>query len=322
MRKNDIDSIISNVLNEEFDKRSNLLFEKKVKKDIDEKLVGKQHKIDKNKNGKIDAEDFKMLKKGKSEVKEKLVGKQSKIDKNKNGKIDAEDFKMLKKGKKSVKMTEESLISFIEDIINEADGDTFTKKPKSLTDVESLLKKSKSENEKNLKDVNKKMKEYVKYGSNGEYLENPNTYPKSNMQLKKSDIMGYRTDKNEDEYLENLGKGPGMENLIYDEVDPNEDWMKDTIEGSSRTGNNPKWANAVETDVNEKMNTKRKNNYYGAEKKRAYQKSQDVNIVKNADKRPDFVRKMKGESIEKNNSALNEEFNKMKNLINYNKITQ
>lgn len=322
MRKNNIDSIISNVLNEEFDKRSNLLFEKKVKKDIDEKLVGKQHKIDKNKNGKIDAEDFKMLKKGKSEVKEKLFGKQSKIDKNKNGKIDAEDFKMLKKGKKSVKMTEDSLISFIEDIINEADGDTFTKKPKSLTNVESLLKKSKSENEKSLKDVSKKMKEYVKYGSNGEYLENPNTYPKSNMQLKKSDIMGFRTDGAENEYIENLGRGPGMHNLEYDEVDPDDNWITDTIEGSSRTGNNPKWANAVETDVNKNLNKVRKNNYYASEKKRAYQKSQNVNIVKDADERPDFIKKMKGESIEKNDLVLNEEFNKMKKLINYNKITQ
>ena len=350
MNKNNIDSVINKVLNEEFNKRSNLLFEKKMKKDIDEKLVGKQSKIDKNKNGKIDAEDFKLLNKGKKEVKEKLVGKQSKIDKNKNGKIDAEDFKLLKKGKKSVKMTEEELVSFIENIVNEnneiklggstitmtedelvsfvkdivyeAKGDNLTKKPKSLTDVESLLRKSKSENDKNLKDVGKKMTEYIKYGSNGKYVENPDSYPQSNMQLKKSDIVGYRMDDAEEEYVENLGRGPGMENLVYDEVDPNEEWMTDNIEGSSRTGNNPKWANAVETDVNKKMNTKRKNNFYGSEKKRAYQKSQDVHIVQNADKRPDFIKKMKGESIEKNDVVLSEEFNKMKKLINYNKITQ
>ena len=350
MNKNNIDSVINKVLNEEFNKRSNLLFEKKMKKDIDEKLVGKQHKIDKNKNGKIDSEDFKLLKKSKSEVKEKLVGKQSKIDKNKNGKIDAEDFKLLKKGKKSVKMTEEELVSFIENIVNEnneiklggstitmtedelvsfvkdivfeAKGDNLTKKPKSLTDVESLLRKSKSENEKNLKDVGKKMTEYIKYGSNGKYVENPDSYPQSNMQLKKSDIVGYRMDDAEEEYVENLGRGPGMENLVYDEVDPNEEWMTDNIEGSSRTGNNPKWANAIETDVNKKMNTKRKNNFYGSEKKRAYQKSQDVHIVQNADKRPDFIKKMKGESVENNDVVLSEEFNKMKKLINYNKITQ
>ena len=142
------------------------------------------------------------------------------------------------------------------------------------------------------------------------------------MQLKKSDIVGYRMDGAEEEYVENLGRGPGMENLVYDEVDPNEEWMTDNIEGSSRTGNNPKWANAIETDVNKKMNTKRKNNFYGSEKKRAYQKSQDVHIVQNADKRPDFMKKMKGESVENNDVVLSEEFNKMKKLINYNKITQ
>ena len=65
MKKNDIDSLIEKILIEETSKRANFLFEKKVKKDIDEKLVGKQNKIDKNKNGKIDSEDFKLLKKGK-----------------------------------------------------------------------------------------------------------------------------------------------------------------------------------------------------------------------------------------------------------------
>ena len=34
---------------------------------VNEKLVGKQHKLDRNKNGKIDAEDFKMLRKGRKD---------------------------------------------------------------------------------------------------------------------------------------------------------------------------------------------------------------------------------------------------------------
>jgi hypothetical protein len=287
MKRNDIDSIISSVLNEEFNKRSNLLFEKKVKKSVDEKLVGKQ----------------------------------SKIDKNKNGKIDSEDFKLLKKGKNKVKMTEEGLISFIEDIINEAETDFSYKKPKSLNDVETLLKKSKKENESNLANVGKKMKEYLKYGSNGKYVENPDSFPKTNGQLKKGDIMAYRMDDSEEEYLEELGRGPGMENLVYDEMDPDEDKLKDYIEGSSRTGNNPKWANSVETDVNDRVNKRRKNNYYGSEKKRAYEKSQDVHIVQNDKGRPDFIKKMQGESVQ-NNEVLSEEFIKMKKLINYNKITQ
>jgi hypothetical protein len=52
--------------------------------------------LDKNKNGKIDKEDFKMLR-SKKEVKEELKGGQTKLDANKNGKIDKEDFKLLKK---------------------------------------------------------------------------------------------------------------------------------------------------------------------------------------------------------------------------------
>ena len=58
---------------------------------VNEALKGDQHKIDANKNGKIDAQDFKKLRG------EELKGNQHKIDKNKNGKIDAHDFKLLRK---------------------------------------------------------------------------------------------------------------------------------------------------------------------------------------------------------------------------------
>jgi hypothetical protein len=77
------------------------------KKEVGEELKGNQKKLDKNKNGKIDAEDFKLLRK-KKEVKGELKGNQKKIDKNKNGKIDAEDFKLLRK-KKDVKEWVENL---------------------------------------------------------------------------------------------------------------------------------------------------------------------------------------------------------------------
>lgn len=68
--------------------------------DQNEELKGGQKKLDKNHNGKIDAQDFKILKgEKKKEVKEELKGNQTKIDKNKNGKIDSEDFKLLKSKK-------------------------------------------------------------------------------------------------------------------------------------------------------------------------------------------------------------------------------
>jgi hypothetical protein len=65
MKTNLIDTMIHNVLNEEFNKKNTSIYESEMKKKIDEKLVGKQSKIDKNKNGKIDSEDFKLLKKNK-----------------------------------------------------------------------------------------------------------------------------------------------------------------------------------------------------------------------------------------------------------------
>ena len=111
-----------------------------------------------------------------------------------------------------------------------------------------------------------------------------------------------------------------MENLVYDEIDPDDKWLSDNIEGSSRTGNSKEWANTDKTDVNDRMNKKRKNNYYALEKERAYQKSQDVHLVKDEKPRPSFIKKMK-ESLDKN-PILVEEFSKMQKLINYNKKTQ
>jgi hypothetical protein len=45
------------------EKEHNSLFRSQVKEEDDKNLTGKQHKIDKNKNGKIDAHDFKLLRK-------------------------------------------------------------------------------------------------------------------------------------------------------------------------------------------------------------------------------------------------------------------
>jgi hypothetical protein len=67
-----------------------------AKKTTKEELIGGQKKIDKNHNGKIDAQDFQILRGQKNEVKEALIGGQKKIDKNHNGKIDGQDFKILR----------------------------------------------------------------------------------------------------------------------------------------------------------------------------------------------------------------------------------
>jgi hypothetical protein len=99
----------------------------------EKKLVGNQKKIDANKNGKIDPEDFKLLrskkdskKTEKKEVKE-LVGNQKKIDANKNNKIDPEDFKLLR-SKKDSKKTEKKEVKEWVNRLAENNFHSFTSK--------------------------------------------------------------------------------------------------------------------------------------------------------------------------------------------------
>jgi len=100
-----------------------------------------------------------------AELDEKLYGNQSRIDKNKNGKIDSEDFKMLRKESK-VYFTESEMIDIIEKIVNEEKKKG--KAPSAQNILKSSLNLSKKENDDYIKSVAKKMKEYLKDGSKGE----------------------------------------------------------------------------------------------------------------------------------------------------------
>lgn len=82
-----------------------------------EELKGGQKKLDKNNNGKLDKEDFKLLR-SKKETKEELKGKQHKLDANKNGKIDKEDFKLLKSKKSSKEEVKEGGEKWIQKAIH------------------------------------------------------------------------------------------------------------------------------------------------------------------------------------------------------------
>jgi len=260
---------------------------------------------------------------------ERLRGNQSKIDKNKNGKIDAEDFKMLRKNDKpkgSVKLSESEIIDLIEKIVLEQKEETksnikTTEKPKGLAAYEKAVKGSKRENDDYIKSVAKKMKDYLKDGSKGEYEENPKHFPKSNGQIEKMKKVAYEVSKDGEEFLDDYMR-PGMENLDYDELHPNEDWMKDNIEGSSRTGNNPDWANAEETDLGEKLNKKRKENKFAKARRMAANKSPQPVVSDKSGEQGEGVH-IKLESTEpKTEKKLNEEFEKMKSLISYDRKTQ
>jgi len=376
-----------------------------------ESLVGGQKKLDKNKNNKIDAEDFKLLRKskkkggetdeemeegnaftgalakakekgedefnvdgkkyhvkeGRKSVNEKWKGK---VDVEKSGeygdmsieeinsaikKLKAKNEKTKEAGKKvsqadrtkmsqlyfakrskqgwkgkgtaavkeSIKLTENELISLIENIVKEQKAGMKTLgKPKGLTKYEQVHKADGKENDEYLKMVTKKMKDYLKDGSKGDFEMNPGHFPKGNGELAKMKKKAYIPSGAVQDYTDNF-TAAALENLDYDGINPDEEWVSDNVEGSSRTGNNPKWANAVETDVNKKRNKIRKDNLLGKLKRKAYNKSpQPIVNDKSGENEGDKIM-AKLESVNpKESKKLNEEFDKMKNLISYNRKTQ
>jgi hypothetical protein len=256
---------------------------------------------------------------------EKLVGKQKNLDKNKNNKIDAEDFKMLRgeskeRVKKSITMSESDLVSFIERIIKEELKTTT--KHKGLATYEKAHTGSGKENNEYLKSVTKKMKEYLKDGSKGEYDTDPDIFPKGNGELAKMDKKAYIPSDAVQDYTDNL-TAAGLENLDYDEIHPSEDWVSANIEGSSKTGNNPEWANTGKSDVNKKRNEIREKNLLGKIKRKAYNKAPQPIVQDTAGEDAGSKLMMKLESTdEKSQKKINEEFDRMKNLIGYNQKTQ
>jgi hypothetical protein len=217
------------------------------------------------------------------------------------------------------------MIELIESVIMEQSKEKNIKSmgtPKGLDKQIQVHKKSGKENDDYIKSVAKKMKEYLKDGSKGDYETNPKHFPKGNGQLEKMKKTAYEVSKEGEEFLDDYMR-PGMENLDYDEMHPNEDWMKDNIEGSSRTGNNPEWANAEETELGAKLNKKRKENKYAKAKRAAYNKSPQPVISDKPGQESGKGLHIKAESTEvKTDKKLNEEFEKMKSLISYDRKTQ
>jgi hypothetical protein len=270
---------------------------------MNESLKGRQRRLDKNKNNKIDAEDFEMLRNGsKSDKNVKKVNKISKrhgmeeaeteegnafsgalSNAKKSGKdsfeVDGKKYPV----KESVRMNESDLVNLIEKIILEQKSTnvkdvaeknnlkTIGSAP-GLEKYKQVHKKDGKENEDNLKAVAQKMKDYLKDGSKGEYTTNPKIFPKGNGELAKMSKKAYVPSGAVEDYIDNF-TAAALENLDYDGIEPNEEWVTNNIEGSSLTGNNPDWANTGESDVNKKRNKIRKDNLLGKLKRKAYNKA-------------------------------------------------
>jgi hypothetical protein len=260
---------------------------------------------------------------------ERLHGKQRKLDKNKNGRLDKKDFEMMRgenieegtKRKESIRMTESEMIDFIEKIVVEEKLKSMGKHKGTAT-YEKAHKGSGKENDDYIESVAKKMKDYLKDGSLGDYDTNPEIFPKGNGELGKMKKKAYVPSDSVKDYVDNL-TAAGQENLDYDEIQPSEEWLDDNIEGSSKTGNNPEWANTGKSDINKKRNKIRKDNMLAKIKRKAYHKAPQPIVQDNTGEDSTGKLMMKLESTnEKESIKLNEEFDRMKQLLSYNKKTQ
>jgi len=323
--------------------------------ELEEKLFGKQHKIDKNKNGRIDREDFKILRSRKHETKEgakpdfldldddgnkkepmKTAAKQAK-----RKKVEESLYSIVLDNRKFL-FTENEMIDVIENIINEEKKKTSGLK-KGRVSASNVLKSSlnKSGKEENdyIESVTKKMKEYLKGASKGSYETNPSNFPEGNYDLdkRKSKIKKYTPSEAVDEYIEAYSY-PGNTNLVYDEIKPDDEKIEKYIKGHKTTGNaeidedGKPYGNVVPSKTGQKFYDNYKNNYYGQEQMNASYKRypQDTievagdvtktGNIKKGKKSAQSILNAVSESVE--NKKVVSEIEKMKSLIGYNQKTQ
>jgi hypothetical protein len=318
---------------------------------LTESLKGRQKRLDKNKNNKIDAEDFEMLRDGSKS--KKVIKKINKISTRhgmeeqeteegnafsgalskakKDGKdsfeVDGKKYPV----KESYRLTESEMISMIEKIVLEQKN-TEVKDPAEKNNIKGIggsprglevYKKahngSGKENDDYIKSVTKKMKEYLKDGSKGDYDMNPKTFPAGNGELEKMDKKAFQmTDDLEDFNYEIAG----LNLPTPDAIEFNEDFMEKLYKGDSTTGNAP-GGNALESKANDRFNKLRKKNTLKKLKDQSYNRvSQPVFNEKSGTEKGKGIN-IKLESVEdKKTKQINEEFDRIKSLMGYNQRTQ
>ena len=303
--------------------------------EMNEKLYGNQKNLDHNKNGRIDSDDLRMAraKKGKKsggETDEEMdegnafTGALARAKKEGDDSFEVGGKKFnVRESKKPIQMTESQMIEFIEKIVLQEEKKLKSMgKTKGFNVYQKAHTASGKENKEYLQSVVKKMKDYLKDGSKGDFDMNPKIFPKGNGELAKMDKKAYIPSDSVKDYVDNL-TAAGLENLDYDSIHPNEKWVDDNVEGSSRTGNNPEWANTGKSDVNKKRNKIRKDNMIGKLKRKAYNKSPQPIVTDEAGDGGVGKLMTKLESTdEKTQNKINEEFDRMKNLMGYNQKTQ
>jgi len=325
-------------------------------RELDEKLYGNQSRIDKNKNGKIDREDFKMLRKQQDEEEQlyeiefekeetyegnAFTGALSKAKKHHKDEFEVDGKKY--KVKESILYTESDLIDIIEKIVNE-EKKFKVEEPKGYREYERAHKADKKENDDYLKSVAKKMTDYLKGASDsGSKYEMKETqkFPTENGGMKKGNRKKYTPSDAVDEYIDAFSY-PGQTNLVYDEIKPNDKNIEKHLKGHRTTGNaqvdddGNALGNVVPSDVGEKFFKNFKDNLYGQEQMSASYKRQpqpvdqagehtergSLKSRKGKKTSQSILNKVDESTDLKKVEKLNEEFDRINNLMSYNRKTQ
>lgn len=332
--KNMIDGIVEKVLSEEINKKAKKVTES-VTEEIDEMdefyeiaLKRREERME-AKNAKPDFLDLdgdgdteESMKKASGETDEEVeegnafsraLGKARE-----EGEVEFEVNGKTYPVKESLQLSEEEMIDLIEKIIEE-------QKIEGIKTQDSAMKQSKKDTDDYMKDLMKKFKDYLKDGSEGKFEMEPKHFPKGNGELKKMEKMAYTPSPGVEEYIDQIARSGGMENLEYDQIKPNEEWLDKNILGSSETGNSDEYANAVPTDVNKSVKKRKDDNILAKLKAQSYNKSpQPVTDFAghhiNDEKFAGIEVKESKESKIKNN--INEDLERMKKLFSHNYKTQ
>lgn len=320
--QNKMESLVDKVLNEALTPRiekikNRIISEKKMKQEIDEMEefyeIAKQRKIERIKKKKETTEQSAFVlaadaakDKGEKEFEyPKGSGKIHPVKIKKDIKTEST--------KKRLQLTENEMVNLIERIVIE-------QKVKGTKQQETSMKETKKNNNEYINSVKKKMKDYLKDGSEDGYDMNPKKFPRGNKEIKDDVVKKYTPTSDQEEYLETVVKMNGIENMDYDNgFEPNDEWMDLTIEGGAKTGNDSEWGNAVKTDVNKEVNDRRKLKTRQKIKSKSYQKDAQPTEPKN-DKYTDTPLTKLGES--KENKKVISEIEKMRKIMTHNYKTQ
>ena len=315
-------------------------------KQMEEELVGGQKKLDKNHNGEIDGQDFKIMKGQKSSEEECDECGSGYMEEEEEGGDDFEDMLRGRRRKHSyVDKGEETSEEMAEEKeccekcgkeVCECGSGMYESKKKTLRLTETELTKmiakmvsesipgldaakkahteSGKENKANISAVEKKIAATMKFDGN----DNPE-FPKAIGKGEK--VARKNTSAQEDEIKKNFA---GLENLDYD-IEPDEkfkDRLKKAIEGHTTMGNAPttektdvKPSNGAE--LGEEPKDKDGNSIPTPETAKGIQKQ-----VKDRQKDKDNRELYNKQAVPVKSKSINEEVEKMKKMFNYNEKTQ